>query len=424
MRASVLEMLANWARANGLALTRRQLARLGLYGDLLIEWNRNINLTAITDEREIAVKHFMDSLSIVPYIGDGWRRRGAKILDVGSGAGFPGIPLSIYFQAGDAAAAGAPAFAGEAGGFGAAGSSGATRGSVATGSFGTAGGFGAAGNAVEMGAGEGASDAAAAAGAMGATAFAGKASGFGAAGGFAAPGSPGAAGSLGATRGSGAAGGSGTEGGFGAAAAARAAGALADVTLIDSVGKKVRFLEEVIARLGLERCAAVHARAEDAARQKAHREAYHVVAARALAPMPILLECCLPFLAPGGRLIAMKGQLAHARGELAISKNALRLLGGKLERMAEIRLPPAEQPQPQPLAVVSLPPEPPQSAMPPAAELPQPLSAQPPPKPGSNGLGSAPAAGGAERTLAIFAKVARTPAQYPRKAGTAQKKPL
>jgi 16S rRNA G527 N7-methylase RsmG len=367
-------MLANWASANGLALTRRQLDRFGLYGDLLIEWNRKINLTAITDERGIVVKHFMDSLCAAKLIGGDLRggnlNGGAKILDVGSGAGFPGIPLSICCQSDD----------------GACGSGGANglSGSPDNPNRGPYGGLG------EL------SDPSGKPGGSGD--LAGRASGSpsgpgdpnrGPYGGLGELSDP--SGNLGGScdSGDGPCGGSGAPGGAGPAEVAGVAGAgraVAEVTLIDSVGKKVRFLDEVIGRLGLERCTAIHARAEDAARQGRHREAYGVVTARALAAMPVLLEYCLPFVAPGGRLIAMKGQKMQADSELAVSGNALRLLGGRLERVVEMRLPPDALAAPD---------------APDASE-----------------------AGGLERTLAVFAKTGRTPAAYPRKAGTAHKSPL
>ena len=72
-------------------LTDEMMDRFFLYKDLLLEWNEKINLTAITEEKEILIKHFIDSLTIAKYIP-----QDAKILDVGTGAGFPGIPIKIF----------------------------------------------------------------------------------------------------------------------------------------------------------------------------------------------------------------------------------------------------------------------------------------------------------------------------------------
>lgn len=76
----------------GILLTEEQLLKFELYKELLLEWNEKINLTAITDEYEIIMKHFIDCLEIVKYI-----KKGSSIIDVGTGAGFPGIVIAIYF---------------------------------------------------------------------------------------------------------------------------------------------------------------------------------------------------------------------------------------------------------------------------------------------------------------------------------------
>ena len=75
----------------GINLSEIQLKQFYNYMNLLIEWNKKINLTAITEPNEIILKHFVDSLTISKYISDGTR-----VVDVGTGAGFPGIPLKIY----------------------------------------------------------------------------------------------------------------------------------------------------------------------------------------------------------------------------------------------------------------------------------------------------------------------------------------
>ena len=178
----------------GVALSDSQLAQFVVYMEMLLEWRTKFNLTAISNPREVVLKHFVDSLSVVGYIGGG-----ANVIDVGTGAGFPGIPLGI---------------------------------------------------------------------------------------------------------------------------------ALPDlrVTLLDAVSKRVGFLNAVIERLELSHIRAIHARAEDAARQLEHRENYDLAVSRAVAPMPILTEYALPFVSVGGRFIAMKGP--SVQEELAGSGMAINTLGG------------------------------------------------------------------------------------------------
>lgn len=163
------------------------------YEQMLIETNKKFNLTSIDDPEEIRIKHFEDSLTIKSYINDGM-----KVLDIGSGAGFPGIPLRIEKKF--------------------------------------------------------------------------------------------------------------------------------DLTLIDSVNKKVNFMNQVIDELGLKNTRAVHVRAEDYA--KDHREEFDMVISRAVANLSTLSEYALPFLKVGGIFIAMKGPKAEEEYEDA--QNALKILGGEL----------------------------------------------------------------------------------------------
>lgn len=171
------------------------------YQEMLIETNKKFNLTSIDDPEEIKIKHFEDSLTIKNYIN-----KGMKVLDIGSGAGFPGIPLRI-------------------------------------------------------------------------------------------------------------------EKDF-------------DLTLIDSVNKKVKFMNEVIEELGLENTRAIHIRAEDFA--KDNREKFDLVISRAVANLSTLSEYALPFLKVGGIFIAMKGPKAEEEYEDA--QNALKILGGELINIDTIDL--------------------------------------------------------------------------------------
>lgn len=171
------------------------------YTDYLLEVNSHTNLTTITDSSEIELKHFKDSLTVLDYI-----KEGDKVLDLGAGAGFPGIPLRI-------------------------------------------------------------------------------------------------------------------EKDF-------------DLTLIDSVNKKVNFMNEVIEILGLSNARAIHTRAEDFAKE--NREAFDVVVSRAVANMSTLSELCLPFVKVGGLFIALKGPKADE--EVKAAANALEILGGEVIKMEGLDL--------------------------------------------------------------------------------------
>ena len=109
------------------------------------------------------------------------------------------------------------------------------------------------------------------------------------------------------------------------------------VTVLDSVAKKVKFCDEVIRQLGLKGIRAEQGRAEEVAHQPAYREQFDVVTARAVAALPTLVEYLLPFAKVGGLCIAMKGSDAEA--EAAQAENAIRTLGGKLNRVVPVTLP-------------------------------------------------------------------------------------
>jgi 16S rRNA (guanine527-N7)-methyltransferase len=199
-------LLKECAENYNIFLTESQMDRFSKYADLLLEWNEKINLTAIVDEEEIVLKHFVDSLSILPLITE----KTCSIIDVGTGAGFPGIPLKIARED-------------------------------------------------------------------------------------------------------------------------------LKVTLLDSLEKRVRFLNEVCGNLQLNGIAAFHGRAEDFGSDKKYREIFDAAVARAVASLPVLLEYCLPFVKTGGIFLAMKGP--DIRDELAESQKAIEVLGGELLNVKSFSLP-------------------------------------------------------------------------------------
>lgn len=179
--------------------------KLYKYMKLLIEWNKKMNLTAITEPKEIIIKHFVDSLTIEKYI-----QENTQIIDVGTGAGFPGIPLSIV------------------------------RDDIR-------------------------------------------------------------------------------------------------VTLMDSLNKRINFLDDVIKENNLTNADTVHSRAEELGRNKDYREQFDIVTSRAVASLNVLLEYMLPFAKVGGYCICMKG--SNIEEEINNSKKALELLNGKIEKIEKFELP-------------------------------------------------------------------------------------
>ena len=109
----------------------------------------------------------------------------------------------------------------------------------------------------------------------------------------------------------------------------------AKVTIIDALNKRINFLKDLVSHLGLNNVIAIHARAEDFAKEK--REFFDVVTARAVARLNVLSELCLPLTKVGGLFIAMKGQ--SGKEELDEAKRAIETLGGKLERIITLSLP-------------------------------------------------------------------------------------
>ena len=192
------------AKQFSINLSDSQQEKFYKYMKILLEWNEKMNLTAITDEKEIIIKHFIDSLSIANYI-----EPNDRILDIGTGAGFPGIPLRIVTKQNQ-------------------------------------------------------------------------------------------------------------------------------FTLLDSLNKRINFLNEVISAIELENIEAIHERAEEFNKIEGKREAYDIVVSRAVAKLNTLLEYMLPFVKIGGKCICMKS--TDIDEELKIADNAIEVLGGKIEKIDEITL--------------------------------------------------------------------------------------
>ena len=182
---------------DGLGADAAAPARLVRYHRLLCEWNARMNLTGDTDFAVALYRHYLDSLA--PLRLEGLFAHGARVIDVGSGAGFPGLPLAI-------------------------------------------------------------------------------------------------------------------------------ARPDLQVTLLDALQKRISFLSAVVEELGLTHVRLVHARSEDGARNPEHRERYDLAVARAVAPLPVLCELMLPFVAVGGRMLCYKGPAAQ--DELEAGGRAARMLGG------------------------------------------------------------------------------------------------
>ena len=208
------------------------------YFELVVEWNQKINLTAITEEEEFYTKHFFDSISLA-FFKD--YSNIESICDVGSGAGFPSIPLKVLYPN-------------------------------------------------------------------------------------------------------------------------------LKVTIVDSLNKRIKFLNLVKEELGLVDCNFVHARAEEFGQNKEYRESFEIVTARAVARLNVLAELCLPLVKKDGYFLSLKSQKAEEETKEAI--NAIKLLGGKLEKDLEFAIE------------------------------------------------------GEERHILEIRKAKETPNKYPRKAGTPNKKPL
>ncbi len=194
----MINKIIEGSKAIGIELSREQAEQFTRYYELLIEWNEKMNLTAITEQDEVIEKHFIDSLTCLE---TGVFKEGARVIDVGCGAGFPSMPLKI-------------------------------------------------------------------------------------------------------------------------------ARPDLDFTLVDSLNKRVGFLNTVISELKLSGITAVHARAEESGRSDL-RDSFDICVARAVASLPVLCELCMPHVKSGGYFVAMKGR--DAENEIKLSKNALKELGGRIE---------------------------------------------------------------------------------------------
>ena len=191
----------------GVSLTDKQIEQFLIYYELLTEWNSFMNLTAITEYEDVLKKHFVDSVSLIQAVDV---RKELTLIDVGTGAGFPGLALKIAYP--------------------------------------------------EL-----------------------------------------------------------------------------KVTLLDSLQKRIQFLDAVIEKLGLEGIETIHGRAEDFAKPQKLRESFDLCVSRAVANLSTLSEYCLPFVKVGGYFIPYKSEKIAQEKEEA--EKALELLGGKFERQVEFMLP-------------------------------------------------------------------------------------
>ena len=240
MDRSKFHILEDGCQAFGVTLTEKQIEQFEKYYELLVEWNKVMNLTGITEFDEVMQKHFVDSVAAAEYVE---MEKINSLIDVGTGAGFPGIPLKIVYPH-------------------------------------------------------------------------------------------------------------------------------LQVTLLDSLNKRIKFLDEVVDNLGLTGIKTVHGRAEDAAKKAEYREQFDLSVSRAVANLASLTEYCLPFVKVGGKFVSYKS--VSVDEEITQSKKAVYVLGGEIGKVEKFNLPESDM----------------------------------------------------ERALVIVEKKRSTPKKYPRKAGMPTKEPL
>lgn len=202
-----LDILDKGLKDLGIDTDSEKLNKLMVFKSILLEWNEKINLTSITDEKEIFIKHFIDSATC---LCSGLIKSGSKVIDIGTGAGFPGVVVKILRED-------------------------------------------------------------------------------------------------------------------------------TSMTLLDSLNKRVVYLREAADRLGLTQVDIIHGRAEEYGVKKDYREKYDIALSRAVAPINVLVEYCMPFVKVGGYFICQKGP--SYKDELGEGKKAIEIMGGKLEKVEEHLLP-------------------------------------------------------------------------------------
>ncbi len=201
------KLLIEGAAQMGIRLSEKMVRQFSIFYDLLMEWNQKLNLTTVTGERDVIVRHFLDSLAGVPFFAG---QRKPLAADIGTGAGLPGVPLAIVFPE-------------------------------------------------------------------------------------------------------------------------------VPFILLDSLQKRLTFLQEAAEQMDLKNVHLIHGRAEEFAHKAEYREKFTIVTARALAPLPVLLEYCMGYARPGGIVLAYKGPSLEA--ELPASANALAVLKGKVESARVLPVP-------------------------------------------------------------------------------------
>ena len=234
------DILRQGIKGFGIEVSDQVISDLKTYREILVDWNQKMNLTGIEEEKEVFIKHFLDSISAV---SNGYIKDGISLIDVGTGAGFPGLPLKICLQN-------------------------------------------------------------------------------------------------------------------------------IKLTLLDSLNKRINFLQEVSNTVNLKDVEFIHGRAEDFGKNSDYREQYDVATARAVAGLPILMEFCVPFVKVGGYFVCLKGPNANL--ELEESKAAMDVLGIEFVEKIDIELPNEEL----------------------------------------------------KHNILVFKKIKNTPEKYPRKAGKPAKSPI